>query len=64
MKDKITEANLSMILSKTLSGLNINALKYLLPVWIAPVTGVTIRVCFAAVAFCLIDIFTDRKSVV
>ncbi len=62
MKDKITEANLSMILSKTLSGLNINALKYLLPVWIAPVTGVTIRVCFAAVAFCLIDIFTKPDT--
>jgi len=62
MKDKIAEANLSMILSKILSGLNINALKYLLPMWIAPVTGVTIRVCFAALAFCLIDIFAKPDT--
>ena len=62
MKNKITEANLYMIISKTFSGLNINALKYLLPVWIAPVTGVTMRVCFAAVAFSLIDIFTKPDT--
>ena len=35
------EANLSMVVSKALGGLNMNALKYLLPLWIAPVTGVT-----------------------
>ncbi len=29
MKNKKTEANLSMIVSKTFSGLNANALKYL-----------------------------------
>ena len=34
------EANLSMVVSKALGGLNMNALKYLLPLWIAPVTGV------------------------
>ena len=33
------EANLSMVVSKALGGLNMNALKYLLPLWIAPVTG-------------------------
>lgn len=37
------EANLSMVVSKALGGLNMNALKYLLPLWIAPVTGVTFR---------------------
>ena len=42
------EANLSMVVSKALGGLNMNALKYLLPLWIAPVTGVTFRLVFAS----------------
>lgn len=57
MKDKIKEANLSMIVSKTLNGLNVNALKYLLPLWVAPITGVTLRFAFGTIAFWLIGIF-------
>ena len=41
---------------QALGGLNMNALKYLLPLWIAPVTGVTFRLLFGAAAFWLIDI--------
>ena len=55
--NKQVEANLSMIVSKALGGFNMNALKYLLPLWIAPVTGVTFRLVFGAAAFWLIDIF-------
>ena len=54
------EANLSMVVSKALGGLNMNALKYLLPLWIAPVTGVTFRLVFGAAAFWLIDIFCNK----
>lgn len=43
MTNKIQEANLAMVVSKTFSGLNVNALRYLLPLWIAPLTGVTFR---------------------
>ena len=43
------EANLSMVVSKALGGLNMNALKYLLPLWIAPVTGVTFRLVFGEI---------------
>lgn len=50
MKKK-TEANLYMVVSKVFSGLNVNALKYLLPLWLSPLTGATFRCCFAAVAF-------------
>lgn len=32
--NKQVEANLSMIVSKALGGFNMNALKYLLPLWI------------------------------
>ena len=54
MKNKIREANIYMIISKTFSGLNMNALKYLLPLWISPLTGVTLRCTFAALAFWII----------
>lgn len=57
MKDKVKEANICMIASKTLSGLNMNALKYLMPLWISPLTGVTIRCVFAAVVFWIIGFF-------
>ena len=36
MKNKKLEANLSMAVSKIFSGLNMNALKYLLPLWMSP----------------------------
>lgn len=60
--EKKLEANLSMIVSKALGGFNMNALKYLLPLWMAPVTGVTIRLVFAAVAFWMIDIFCRPEN--
>ena len=56
MKNKIREANIYMIISKTFSGLNMNALKYLLPLWISPLTGVTLRCTFAALAFWIIGL--------
>lgn len=62
MKNKKVEANVSMIVSKTFSGLNMNALKYLLPVWIGPLTGVTFRCTFAAIAFWIISMFTKHEE--
>lgn len=56
------EANLSMVVSKALGGLNMNALKYLLPLWIAPVTGVTFRLVFGADAFGLLIYFASPKT--
>ncbi len=51
------EANISMVVSKTFSGLNMNALKYLLPLWMSPLTGASFRCVFAAVAFWVIGWF-------
>ena len=62
MKNKIREANIYMIISKTFSGLNMNALKYLLPLWISPLTGVTLRCTFAALAFWIISLFTQPET--
>ena len=62
MKNKKLEANLSMAVSKIFSGLNMNALKYLLPLWMSPLTGATLRCTFAAAAFWVIGWFMRRKS--
>ncbi len=56
------EANLSMVVSKALGGLNMNALKYLLPLWIAPVTGVTFRLVFGPPLFGLLIYFASPKT--
>lgn len=39
-----------------------NALKYLLPLWISPLTGVTLRCTFAALAFWIIGMFTKPET--
>ena len=62
MKNKKVEANLSMVFSKTFSGLNMNALKYLLPVWVSPLSGVTLRCVFAAIAFWIIGMFVKPET--
>ena len=62
MKDKKLEANLSMIASRVMAGLNMNALKYLLPLWISPLPGVTLRCTFAALAFWIISLFTQPET--
>lgn len=62
MKNKKTEANLSMIVSKTFSGLNANALRYLLPLWIAPLTGVMFRCVFGVLMFWIISLFWKQDK--
>lgn len=55
MRNTKIEGNLAMFVSKTFSGLNANALKFLIPVWMTPMMGVTFRMVFGAGAFWLID---------
>ena len=62
MKNKKLEANLSMAVSKVFSGLNVNALKFLLPLWMSPLTGATFRCTFAAVAFWVISCFMPPEK--
>ena len=62
MKDKKLEANLSMVASRVMAGLNMNGLKYLLPLWLGALTGVTIRCVFAAVAFLVDGLFYKRSG--
>lgn len=56
------KGNLAMSVSKTFSGLNQNALKYLVPHWMAPFSGVVIRLVFGAAAFWITSLFTRRKA--
>ena len=62
MENKKVEANISMVISKVFSGLNMNALKYLLPFWMTPLTGVPIRCVFAAIAFWIIGLFAKPET--
>ena len=62
MKDKKLEANLSMAVSKVLSGLKMNSLKYLMPLWMSPLTGATLRCTFAAAAFWVIGWFMPPEK--
>lgn len=63
MKDKKLEANLSMVVSRLMAGLNMNGLKYLLPLWLGALTGVTVRCTFAAVAFWITGCFVKEAPV-
>lgn len=62
MKNKKLEANISMAVSKIFGGLNMNALKYLLPLWLSPLTGAALRCTFAAVAFWIIGLFMPSEK--
>ena len=58
------KANLAMALSKVFNGLNTNALKFLIPIYISPLAGVTVRGVFTAVAVWIISIFyKDRNKI-
>lgn len=54
--------NIYMFVSKTFSGLNQNALRYLLPRWMGPYTGVVLRLGAGAVLFWLLGLFSKEKS--
>lgn len=63
MKDKKLEANLSMIASRVMAGLNMNALKYLLPIWLGALTGAALRCTFAALAFWITGWFVKEAPI-
>jgi hypothetical protein len=57
------KGSLSLLTARVLSGLNVNAMGYLLPLWIAPLSCVTLRLAFGAVMFWIIGIFAKPESV-
>lgn len=61
-KPNALKGNLAMTVSKTFSGLNENALKYLLPLWMNAYTGVVLRLVFGSVFFWIVGFFTRKTS--
>lgn len=55
------KGNLMMFVAKTFSGLNQNALRYLLPNWMSPQTGVVLRLGFGALFFAIYELFVRKK---
>ena len=58
-----TKGSLSLFTARVLSGLNVNAMGYLLPLWIAPISSVTLRLVFGAVVFWIVGIFAKPETV-
>ena len=58
-----TKGSLSLFTARVLSGLNVNAMGYLLPLWIAPIGCVTLRLVFAAIVFWIVGIFAKPETV-
>lgn len=50
-----------MFVAKTFSGLNQNALRFLLPTWMSAQTGVVLRLGFGAIFFFIYEIFVHKK---
>lgn len=50
-----------MFTAKVFSGLNENALRYLLPKWMSAYTGVVIRLIFGSIFFWIVDLFSPKK---
>lgn len=57
------KGNIAMSASKTFSGLNENALKYLVPRWMSPFSGVVLRLVFGSIAFWAVGIFKKKPAV-
>lgn len=55
------KGNLLMFVSKTFSGLNQNALRFLLPNWMSAQTGVLLRLGFGTIFFVVFECFVRRK---
>lgn len=55
------KGNLMMFVAKTFSGLNQNALRYLLPTWMSAPTGVVLRLGFGSLFFAVYELFVRKK---
>ena len=62
MNNKV-KGSVALFVARTFSGLNVNAMGYLLPVWIAPMGCVTVRLVFGTVVFWVISIFSKPEDV-
>lgn len=59
---KLLKGNLSMLVAKTFSGFNENALKFLLPHWMNSYTGVVLRLGFGSLFFWVLGWIRPMKN--
>lgn len=57
------KGSVSLFIARVFSGLNVNAMGYLLPFWIAPVSCVTVRLLFGTIVFWVVSIFSKPEVV-
>ena len=62
MNNKV-KGSAALFVARVFSGLNVNAMGYLLPVWIAPIGCVTVRLVFGAVVFWIVSIFSKPENI-
>ena len=62
MNNKV-KGSAALFVARVFSGLNVNSMGYLLPVWIAPIGCVTVRLVFGAVVFWAVSIFAKPETV-
>ena len=58
-----TKGSLALIAARVFSGLNVNVMSYLLPLWIAPLSCVSLRLTFGAAVFWIVSIFAKPENV-
>ena len=58
-----TKGSLALFVARVFSGINVNALGYLLPFWIAPLSCVSLRLAFGAVIFWVVSSLMKPETV-
>ncbi len=58
-----TKGSLALFVARIFSGLNVNVLGYLLPLWIAPLACVTLRLLFGSAVFLIVGIYTKPENI-
>ena len=56
------KGHLSLFIARFFSGVNASALKYLVPLWMAPLVGVSLRVVFGAIVFSIICLIKKEEN--
>ena len=58
-----TKGSLALFMARVFSGLNVNAMGFLLPLWIAPLSCVSLRLAFGTAVFWVVSVFAETEAV-
>ncbi len=62
MNNKV-KGSVALFVARVFSGFNVNAMSYLLPLWIAPLGCVTVRLVFGSIVFWTVSLFAKPEKV-